>query len=408
MPRPAARGLLVTTVVAAAGGGLPGDGTAQDTASAAKRAWIGIRFHEETRAAPGPGEGTYALVVRDVYGNGPADRVGIRPGDWFIAVDGNPLSAYEAWLRSTSDLGLGKTLTVRLVRDSHEQEVVVVAGRRPGSIPPHPLSRPEMEMVQARFDSLFDLFLGAGPRAEQWPGFSPPHISVPRGFGFGSAPLRVTMSDSGLTAEGSVLAAPGDETRVFRPAQRLPDTGDRGEVRLKRRTVAGAGREAGAGRARIRSEQGRGEEREPGRRAALEDSRTRSGASEAYPPDSRGGDGDPHRIYGTSSTALTVPTRQLLASTVTVVLGGAVVRDLAAELGRYFGVGAGVLVTDVVDATTPAAQAGFRPGDIIVSVEDRQVEDLVAFRRVLAEEDPPIEITVVRRGKTLKLAYPSR
>lgn len=298
------RGLAVTALVATSGGGLPGHGRAQDTVSAAKSAWIGIRFNEETREAPGPGEVSYALVVRDVYGNGPADRVGIRAGDWFVAVDGNPLSAYEAWLRSTSDLGPGQTLTVRLVRDSGEREVAVVAGRRPRSILPHPMYSLEMAMVRARFDSLFDLFLGAAPKAERWPGFNP------------------------------------------------------------------------------------------------------HGESEALPPASRGGDGDLHGMYGTSVHALPAPTRQLLAGT--VVLGGAVVRDLTAALGRYFGVDAGVLVTDVVDATTPAAQAGFRPGDIVVSVEGRQVANLLAFRRILAEEDPPIEITVVRRGRPLNLAYPSR
>lgn len=367
------RGFLVTAVVVAASGGPPREGTAQDTVSAADGAWIGIRFNEETRAAPEPGEVSYALVVRDVYGNGPADRVGIRRGDWFVAVDGIPLSAYEAWLRSTSGLGPGQTLTVRLVRGSGEQEVKVVAGRRPRSVLPHPLSRPELELVRARFDSLFDLFLGAGPRAEQWPGLPPPHISLPGGFGLDSATLRVTIGDSELTVEKTAPGTPGERTRVLPPRQGRAVTGDRGEVPLEQRALAGAGSEAGAGRAgraRIRSEQGRGEEREPGRRA--------------------------------------VPTRPLLAGTVTVVLGGAVVRDLAAELGRYFGVGAGVLVTDVVDAATPAAQAGFRPGDIIVSVEGRQVDNLLAFRRVLAEEDPPIAITVVRRGSTLKLAYPSR
>ena len=397
--------------VIASGGGFPGDGAAQDTASAAKRAWIGIRFNEETRAASGPGEGSYALVVRDVYGNGPADRVGIRPGDWFVAVDGNPLSAYEAWLRSTSDLGPGQTVTVRLVRDSGEREVAVVAGQRPRSILPHPLYRLELDMVRARFDSLFALFLGAGPRPEQWPGFHPPHISLPRGFGIDSATLRVTLSDAGLAAEGDHFAAPREGTQAFRPPQRGPDPGDGAGILLERGTLASTGSEAGAGRAdraRIRSEQGRDDERETGRRAASENPRSRGGGSEAFRAALRGGDGDPRRIYGTGLASLPAPTRQLLAGTVTVVLGGAVVRNLGADLGRYFGVDAGVLVTDVVDAATPAALAGFRPGDIIASVEARQVENLVAFRRVLAEEIPPIEITVVRRGKTLKLAYPSR
>ncbi|MDE2973328.1 MAG: PDZ domain-containing protein [Gemmatimonadota bacterium] len=317
-PRPAGsrgfvRGLLVPAVATVSGAVLPVDGVGQDTAGTAGSAWIGIRFELAARGTSGPGRGTGALVVRDVYGNGPADRVGIRPGDRFVAVNGSTLPTYEAWLRSTSDLGPGTSLSVRLFRDSGEREVTVVAGRRPSALVADPLYRLEWEM--ARLDSLFGLFLAGGPPVERW------------------ARVEVPLEP---------------RTRMRSESEARADAGGRAPVRAGRR---------------------------PG------------GESEPEP-----------RAWATL----------LPGRTVAVVLGGAVVRDLTAELGRYFGVGAGVLVTDVVDASTPAAQAGFRPGDIIVSVEDRKVESLPAFRRVLAGEHSPVKITVVRRKSALKLAYPNR
>jgi len=398
--------VLAAAVVPVAG--LPSDGAAQDTARAAMKGWIGIRFNLETREAPGLGQGSYALVVRDVYGNGPADQVGIRPGDWFVAVNGNTLSTVEAWQRSTSGLGPGHTLTVRLLRDTGEQEVAVVAGRRPRSLPPHPLYRLEWDMARARFDSLFDLFLKSAPRLEHWPALELPHISWPEGFALDSATLRMTINHEGLEAEGSVFVAPGDQTRMSRRRKGPPDPWRRvvNPVGQQVRTRSATSPEAAPeGRGRTQAEQRRRDEREPGRGAGLEGSPSRS-ASEAFAPVGAVGGSGPNRMYGTARVSVLAP--QLLAGSVTVVLGGAVVRDLTPELGRYFGVASGVLVTDVVDARTPAAQAGFRPGDIIVSVEDRRVESLPAFRRVLAEEHPPIEITVVRRQTALKLAYPSR
>lgn len=87
------------------------------------------------------------------------------------------------------------------------------------------------------------------------------------------------------------------------------------------------------------------------------------------------------------------------------VFGGARARDLSAELGRYFGVHAGVLVTDVL-ASTPAALAGFRPGDVIVSLADRELETLTELRAALSDSPVPYELTVVRRGARVLVRYP--
>lgn len=87
------------------------------------------------------------------------------------------------------------------------------------------------------------------------------------------------------------------------------------------------------------------------------------------------------------------------------VLGGARARDLGVELGRYFGVGAGVLLTDVL-ASTPAAVAGFRPGDVIVSLAGRDVATLTELRAALSGSPVPYELTVVRRRLRVVIRYP--
>ena len=87
------------------------------------------------------------------------------------------------------------------------------------------------------------------------------------------------------------------------------------------------------------------------------------------------------------------------------VLGGARARDLTVELGRYFGVGAGILLTDVL-ASTPAASAGFRPGDVIVSLAGREVETLTELRAALSGSPVPYELTVVRGRSRVVVRYP--
>lgn len=89
------------------------------------------------------------------------------------------------------------------------------------------------------------------------------------------------------------------------------------------------------------------------------------------------------------------------------VLGGARARDLSVELGRYFGVGTGVLLTDVL-ASTPAALAGFQPGDVIVSLAGRDVETLTELRAVLSGAPVPYELTVVRRRSRVVVRYPPK
>lgn len=122
-----------------------------------------------------------------------------------------------------------------------------------------------------------------------------------------------------------------------------------------------------------------------------------------------GGDGGPgaERTGTVPAVAMGLRTPSPRASRSPFVLGGARARDLSVELGRYFGVGAGVLLTDVL-ASTPAALAGFQPGDVIVSLAGREVETLTELRAVLSGAPVPYELTVVRRRSRVVVRYPPK
>ena len=90
-----------------------------------------------------------------------------------------------------------------------------------------------------------------------------------------------------------------------------------------------------------------------------------------------------------------------------VVLGGAQVRTLSGALGRYFGVSSGVLIVDVL-ANSPARQAGFRPGDVILAVGGRELATLTQLRGELSLAQLPVRVTVIRHGERLDISYPAR
>jgi serine protease Do len=60
----------------------------------------------------------------------------------------------------------------------------------------------------------------------------------------------------------------------------------------------------------------------------------------------------------------------------------------------------GVFVTDVIK-DTPAAKAGLRAGDVIVSVNDRGIDDVGELKKALTEGEQELEI--VREKSTLKV-----
>lgn len=74
---------------------------------------------------------------------------------------------------------------------------------------------------------------------------------------------------------------------------------------------------------------------------------------------------------------------------------------LGPELGEYFGTDEGLLVTDVRDGAT----LGLEPGDVLLAVDGRAVEDVDHARRILRSYQPDEELTlrIVRRGETMEV-----
>ncbi|MDX2474209.1 MAG: PDZ domain-containing protein [Candidatus Krumholzibacteria bacterium] len=87
---------------------------------------------------------------------------------------------------------------------------------------------------------------------------------------------------------------------------------------------------------------------------------------------------------------------------------GVELNDLNDQLGEYFGIedGEGALVSKVRD-DSPAAAAGLKAGDVIVSVNGDSVEDSGEVYEAMNDTEPEqeIEVKVVRKGKnkTLKV-----
>lgn len=335
-------------VLAVTGVVVPAASAAQDTVSTPERGWFGVRFiSPESLFGPVPRR-SVQLVVADVYRNSPADVEGILPGDWFISVDGSPLATYEYWLRSTSNLHAGKSIRVVVVRGGEQHEVTLIADPAPPFVAPNPLD--DREVVMARLDSAFVTLMGMSPAATPQPWHMLPDFGLYGAFEFDSAGWTVTLGDS--------AAAPGGEVLTQR-------TGG-GEMTI---TLQGQSH------------------------------------MEAGPPPAVGGGGTeiPEPDPGLGEFRPSILDIRLIESP--LLFGGVEVRDLTAELGRdYFGVEKGVLVTNVI--VGPGLEAGFRPGDVIVSAEGKAFETVREFRQLLAKLSTPIELTVVRDKESLKIVYP--
>jgi serine protease Do len=81
---------------------------------------------------------------------------------------------------------------------------------------------------------------------------------------------------------------------------------------------------------------------------------------------------------------------------------GVTVQELTPELATYFGVKDGVLVS-TVNADSPAAKAGIKPGDVITAVNDKPVTDADSLVSQLREKEGDVTIGVSRDKKAMSL-----
>jgi membrane-associated protease RseP (regulator of RpoE activity) len=89
------------------------------------------------------------------------------------------------------------------------------------------------------------------------------------------------------------------------------------------------------------------------------------------------------------------------------VVAGAELTPLNPDLGRYFGVEAGVLAVEVLEET-PAARGGLRGGDVIVRVAGEPVATVEELRTALERgyRTPPVPVTVIRDRREVVLSFP--
>ena len=88
---------------------------------------------------------------------------------------------------------------------------------------------------------------------------------------------------------------------------------------------------------------------------------------------------------------------------------GAELEPVEGQLADYFGVEEGVLVRSV-DSNTPGERAGLQAGDVIVSVNGKNVDSPAELRENIQRADPAggVEMTVMRKGAAAKLTLEPR
>lgn len=90
------------------------------------------------------------------------------------------------------------------------------------------------------------------------------------------------------------------------------------------------------------------------------------------------------------------------------LVAGARLTRVGADLATYFDVEGGLLVTEIIEGT-PSTEAGLRPGDVLVEVDGRPLDEIEHFRRAWAsavQENRTLVLTLVRRGERIELRLP--
>lgn len=96
-----------------------------------RRGWLGVRIQtvtDDMAEALTLGKARGALVA-GVSENGPAAKVGIKPGDVIVTFDGKDVPDMKALPRMVADTGIGKTVDVGVVRDGKPKTYRVTVGR---------------------------------------------------------------------------------------------------------------------------------------------------------------------------------------------------------------------------------------------------------------------------------------
>jgi len=100
---------------------------------AVTRGWVGIEVQEVTPeiAESFSLKSMEGALITGVLRGGPADRVGIRPGDVLVGVGGKPVKDSSSLLILIAALPPGKVAQLKLIRDQTEMQFLVTVEKRP-------------------------------------------------------------------------------------------------------------------------------------------------------------------------------------------------------------------------------------------------------------------------------------
>ncbi len=363
---------------------------------AAERGWVGVSVNVLASQSTN-GVVSTSVTVTDVSDDSPAARAGIRSGDVILSING---------ARSfPSDLRAGDRVHVTLQRAGRTREVDLTASPRPLEAEVRvraPFTVHADSMVDRMYHAMDSIRVrlarvGNDVAGENVPGFppslpspgaaepfAPGEIHPPFGFyifrGEAHDSLRQAMDNLNEHFRELRIRQATRVRELTSAAQGGQDRIDASDPELRRIDMAMADANRRAIELRDAMEQAASREAfSPhgvvvGRATAAEDAR---GAPAGFRPL------DPY-LLGQNRAA------------------GAEFVDLRPELAEYFGVAAGVLVVDVAEHT-PAAQAGIQPGDVLVDIGLTPVRSIEEVRVRLAGASAQTPVTVVRKGKRLKL-----
>jgi serine protease Do len=108
------------------------------------RSAMGVRIKDVRELAPDDRQalkipdGTSGAVLEFVAAGGPADKAGLQPGDVVVAFDGTPIEHFAQlqWLASTA--GVGRVVTVRVLRQGAAFDQKITLGQLPPPAEPNP------------------------------------------------------------------------------------------------------------------------------------------------------------------------------------------------------------------------------------------------------------------------------
>lgn len=362
--------------------------------------WLGIFYKGDGQGRPDlgsiPGVGS-AIRVSDVAEASPALRAGLQAGDLIVAI--NRRSVSPDGFRSL-DIREGDRIQLRLLREGRPVELSVVAGRPPDAVRP----RTALDPRDPRIDSLrtrilveMDSILVHG---------SPEGHSVIRFVGPGGqaefrGPVRVEAghregADPALPFQMFFLRRdellPEERFQLGAAVERAADAAALQARSAELRTALDSLRaegyavrvEVAGDRARVVREQAAAEQR----MVRTLTGRVAPRPASAPPPP--------------AVTTIRPLTPYILGQR---VVAGAELTPLNRELAEYFQGEEGLLVLQVLEGS-PARDAGMMAGDIVTRIGRRPVRTLDEARAALEGEGGAVQVTLVRKGRTVLLALP--